>query len=246
MDVRGALLLLPAFGEEMNKCRRTVALAARRFAQAGLFVRLFDAYGTGDSPGEFRDATWSGWVEDYRAALADLRTALGLPVSLWAVRAGSLLATELADDVRSVLLWQPVLSGEQQLNQVLRVKVANDAFAGKGPGVTTKELRSRLEAGEKLEIAGYDLNPALVLPLAQRALGAWQEVPEHIDWLETGVENLSAPPPGSARVIDILQSKGTTVDFQHVNGEPFWMTVEIAENRALAERSLEQVMSMSV
>ncbi len=238
---RGALLLLPAFGEEMNKCRRTLALAARRLAESGFQVRSVDAFGTGDSPGEFGEARWATWVDDYRAAAADLARTSGQPVGFWAVRSGSLLATELTDDGSRVLLWQPVVSGDQFLTQILRVKVAADTFGGKGATTTTKELRKRLEAGERLEVAGYDLDPELVLPMAQRTLGEWRRWPAHIDWLETGGEPSLEPPPGSARAIAALRSHGVAIDYGHGVGEPFWMTLEIAENSTLADFSIDRL-----
>jgi exosortase A-associated hydrolase 2 len=238
-QARGAVLLLPAFGEEMNKCRRAVAVAARHFARAGMMVRSVDAYGSGDSPGEFGSATWATWLDDYRAAAADLVRTKDVPLTLWAVRAGSLLAAELAVAASGVLLWQPVLSGDQHLTQILRLQVANDAFAGKGTATTTRDLRARLEAGETLEVAGYELNPELVLPLARASLGAWAHCPGPVQWLETGTEALAEPPPGSARAIAALASKGVAVEYAHVTGEPFWMTLEVTENPAIIERSLD-------
>lgn len=238
-DVRGALLHIPAFGEEMNKSRRTVAVAARHMAAAGYIVRFVDAYGTGDSPGEFGEATWRIWVDDFRAAAAELARTIGGPVIPWGHRAGCLLLPEMVAAGANVLLWQPVTSGDQHLTQILRLKVAADTFAGHATPATTKALRGQLDAGESLEIAGYVLNPELVLPLAQRTLSSWSAKPAAIDWIETGPEPASEPSPGSARAIAALKDLGIRVGYSHVVGEPFWMTLEIAENRAMGERSVE-------
>ena len=46
----GVLIVAP-MGEEMNKCRRMMALAARALQAAGLGALYIDCYGTGDSAG---------------------------------------------------------------------------------------------------------------------------------------------------------------------------------------------------
>ena len=66
----GAIVHVPAFAEEMNKSRRAVANAARAMAERGWQVLVFDLHGTGDSSDDFDDATWSGWLEDVRAAVS--------------------------------------------------------------------------------------------------------------------------------------------------------------------------------
>ena len=55
---RGDVLVLPAFAEEMNRCRAMVALQARAWSAQGVGTLVVDGFGTGDSAGEFADATW--------------------------------------------------------------------------------------------------------------------------------------------------------------------------------------------
>src|SRR5262245_21600498 len=68
--VRGTVLLLPPFAEELNKTRRMCARFARRLAGHGWRVVRVDLYGCGDSAGEFRDATWSQWISDLAGQIA--------------------------------------------------------------------------------------------------------------------------------------------------------------------------------
>jgi alpha/beta superfamily hydrolase len=63
-----ALLVLPPFAEELNKTRRMLSLAARALQNAGHEVLLVDLYGTGDSAGDFADASFRGWSADLQAA----------------------------------------------------------------------------------------------------------------------------------------------------------------------------------
>ena len=57
----GAVLFVPPFGDEMNRSRRMVAETARAMACIKLEVLLMDPFGTGDSEGDYGQATWSRW-----------------------------------------------------------------------------------------------------------------------------------------------------------------------------------------
>ena len=62
----------------------------------------------------------------------------------------------------SLMLWQPVHSGATFLTQFLRLRIANDMLSDdKEKGGGTKALRDALRGGEALEMAGYELAPAL-------------------------------------------------------------------------------------
>ena len=68
--LRGAIAYVHPFAEEMNKARRTAALAAHAFAQAGYAVLQLDLFGCGDSDGELKDACWQTWKDDVRLGIA--------------------------------------------------------------------------------------------------------------------------------------------------------------------------------
>jgi exosortase A-associated hydrolase 2 len=239
-----ALVLLPPFGEEMNKSRRTIALAARLFASQGIAVYAFDLAGTGDSVGEFGEATWVRWTFDARAAIAIAEQRFAVHVTIWAVRSGSLLLPGLESPLNDLLLWQPVTSGDAFLTQLLRLKVANDAFAGRD-GTTTKQLRALLAAGEILEVAGYELNPDLVLPMAAASLQSWQPGTRRVSWIETGVESAGALSPASQRIAEWWAASGTAVDSRHVAGDAFWQTQEVSENVEIGRASLDALSTHS-
>ena len=147
----GTVLLAPPFAEELNKCRRMLALAARSFASDGWQVVQVDLYGCGDSPGDFGDASWTGWLVDLRRALH--RHHRSGPLWLWGVRAGALLIPPLLDEVptANVVLWQPAHDGAVVLNQFLRLRTAASLSDPKD-GAVRARLRERLAAGDTLEI----------------------------------------------------------------------------------------------
>lgn len=236
----GALLHLPAFAEEMNKSRLAVAQAARALASAGWHTLVFDPAGTGDSSGDFGDADWAGWCDDAAAAHDALAQRTGLRPTLWAHRAGALLASELA--VRRagerMLLWQPVTSGEAALTPFLRLRTVGAVAGGGRTRDSAQDLWRTLSEGQPIDVAGYRLPPDLALPMRGASL-----VPEHfcgwrIDWLEVSATEPPACMPASASRIEGLRAAGAQVSAVAVPGIPFWTAQEIDSADALVAASL--------
>ncbi|PZO19649.1 MAG: hydrolase 2, exosortase A system-associated, partial [Burkholderiales bacterium] len=124
---QGSVLYLHPFAEELNTTRRVVAQQARALAQAGFAVLQIDLKGCGDSEGEFADTTWDAWLEDAQLAHHWLAEHAPGPRWLWGMRGGTLLATALAARLSHpthLLLWQPVINGQQMLQQFLRLHAA--------------------------------------------------------------------------------------------------------------------------
>lgn len=171
--VRGAVLYVHPFAEEMNKSRRAVAVTARALASEGWAVLQPDLFGCGDSSGEFGEASWGAWVEDVARAGAWAAEHFGGVAWLWGLRAGCLVATEALPRVAptsGILLWQPVVSGKQHLNQFLRMKVAGGAIGNAAERTTTQALRDRIARGEAVEVAGYAIGTGLAEGLERAEL----------------------------------------------------------------------------
>lgn len=230
---RGALLYLHPFAEEMNKSRRMAALQARALAAQGYGVLQIDLHGCGDSDGDFAEARWDGWKQDVAAGSNWLREKLGVPVGLWGLRLGALLALDYARQaahpVERLLLWQPVHAGSAFLTQFLRLRLASDMLGedGKDQG-GTRALRAALARGEPLEIAGYVLSPELAQAID--ALDAAAMAPPcPVDWFEMVAAEGRPLPPAAARITAGWPACGTHL----VAGPQFWSTQEIAEAPAL-------------
>jgi exosortase A-associated hydrolase 2 len=235
-----AALYLPPFAEEMNRSRRVAALLARSLAEAGCGALLLDPYGTGDSEGDFAAARWETWREDARAGIAFLKARGYREVALVGLRLGALLALEAArgtEAVSQVVLWQPVLKGEQMLTQFLRLRLAAGLGAGKEGRETTADLRRRLQAGETLEIAGYALAPALAAAIDKLELGPLGvEAGAAIEWI--AVEPEDAPPaPAQEKVAEEWRARGLIVRRHRVADEPFWSLQETTLAPALVART---------
>jgi exosortase A-associated hydrolase 2 len=230
------LVHIHPFAEEMNKSRHTVASAARALAARGWAVLSIDLAGCGDSSGDFEDASWRDWVDDALFAYRWANEHFSGPCWIWGLRAGCLIAAEAGtrlDGRPPLLLWQPVLSGRAHLMQFLRLRLANQALGGQTDGRTgTNALRARLANGERLEIAGYVLNPLLADGL-ERAELRLDSQRAHVFCLEVGLGSAPELAPTTAARLAEVSSRGVPVDAIAVTGPPFWQTVEIAECPAL-------------
>ena len=234
----------PAFAEEMNKSRRMVSLQAAELARRGIGVLVFDLFGTGDSEGDFGEASWDRWLDDLGTACRWAENQTVARISLWGLRMGALLAMDFA--VRQdrlfekLLLWHPVLNGNNLVMQFLRLRVASALFTGQQDSApeTTSTLRERLLAGQSAEVAGYELGPDLVNPLMKLRLAQFD--PTRFKSIQVSELVSEAGKPGSAanrEWISATRNQGLSVDFETVSGPFFWSTQEIALAPALLERT---------
>jgi exosortase A-associated hydrolase 2 len=236
---RSAIVYVHPFAEEMNKSRRMAAVQARALANAGHAVLQMDLLGCGDSSGNFGDATWSRWLDDVALACRWLAARHTLPLSLWGLRAGALLAVQAAarlDATCSLLLWQPATSGALVLQQFLRLQVAGEMLGGQARGVMAA-LKAQLAARSAVEVAGYRLSPSLAAGLGAASLAPAGSVAQ-VDWLELSTRDAAALPPASAACVATWQAAGYSVATQIVRGSAFWHSVEVEEAPALIEATL--------
>lgn len=235
---RGWILHIPAFAEEMNKSRAMVSRQARRLAALGYCVVVADLYGAGDSPGELKEANLQRWRQDIANLLQWIGAQGAQGVHLWGLRLGCLLALEAACEwsgqVQSILLWQPVNSGNQFMTQFLRLRLA----AGLQSGTVEKvaDLRRMLEQGDPLEVAGYDLNRDLVAQLGQLSMASFNPPPDiPITWIEVATQDEGPLLPASRKVLEGWVEEGVSVTSLKVQGDPFWTTQELAFSPALLQ-----------
>ena len=238
--IRGAVLYLPPFAEEMNRCRALAAAQARAFADAGYACLLLDYFGTGDSAGEFVDASWQAWQADVLTATDWLEKKAAMPVTLWGCRLGALLAADMAgqypERYTRLLLWQPVADGKTFLTQTLRLRVA--FLMGQGlPPESTEQMRAQLQAGASLVISGYILPSTLGSAIDQVRIVDRQLSHAHIDWLENVSEPGKPLAIGSQKVIDALRTQGVNVSTKTFCAPPVWQLHERDEAPDLLEKT---------
>ena len=238
-EIKGAVIYVHPFAEEMNKSRRMAALQAKAMASVGYVVLQVDLLGCGDSAGDFADATWESWVANLVEAGTWLREQTGMQLCWWGLRTGSLLAAEAAGRVGQscrLLLWQPVILGKQYLQQFLRLKIAGELLEGGAKGAMNR-LKEQLAEGGSVEIAGYELTYSLARGLESAEL-LIPNVIHRADLIEVssgGAEELS---PALSSRLGKWRGAGRDVRGELVSGPAFWQTTEIEECPALIDASL--------
>ena len=239
VDSGGSVLVVPPFGEEMNKSRHLIADAMRRLCEVGLASYLPDLYGTGDSEGGFGDASVELWIEDLATTCRHAQAA-GRPVrAILAVRLGCALAATAArrgalPAVAASVWWQPVLDGKRFLQQFLRLRVAAAGMRGGAPE-TIESLRARSAAGETLEVAGYELSPALLQGLEALSVEALPAQVGDLHWIEIVRNEGDAPQLPSTRFVDRARAAGANVAVATLASEPFWGATELVRLPRLVE-----------
>jgi exosortase A-associated hydrolase 2 len=239
---RGAVVYVHPFAEEMNKSRRMASMQARMLAAAGYAVLQIDLLGCGDSSGDFGDAAWASWVDDVELACDWLLRRSEGEFWLWGLRSGCLLACEAAgrlSDKTNFLLWQPVISGKQFLQQFMRLKLAGEILGGEGKGLMDR-LREQLAHGGSVEIAGYELSSELAGGLEQAELSPPAQS-GRIEWIELTARPDGGLSPLAGARIEKWQAAGHQARGIQVHGSAFWQTTEIVECPALLDASLRAV-----
>jgi exosortase A-associated hydrolase 2 len=241
--VRGCVLVVPPFAEEMNKCRRMVAEATNDLAEHDIASVVPDLYGTGDSGGEFVDADWLTWQDDIVrtlrwAAVQGLSISGILAIRLGCALTASALAAGVIGPVERTVLWQPVFDGGRFLQQFLRLRTSASLMVDRKESIA--ELRTRLRSGEVVEVAGYGLTTRLAADLD--AAVTRDRLPLQfgdVTWMEV-VRDLGAERPlTSSKVIDQTRFHGGRVDLRLFPGEPFWASTEIVRNREMIDATVQ-------
>lgn len=261
LPYQGAVLFVHAFGEEMNKSRRMVALTARALAGAGFVVLQIDLLGCGDSSGDLDQASWDAWLHDVLDGAAWLRRHHPGPLWLWGERSGCLLVAQAARQLQAeaqsqalplsapqpahalhCLFWQPQSNGKLVLQQFLRLKMASQLHKGANKGVT-EQLLAELAQGQVVEVAGYRLGPAVAQGLSQATL---QQAPpaqgSRLVWLEVSSREPTGLLPASAPVLAQWQAEGHAVTSEAVAGPPFWQTLEIEDAPELVRATVQHLL----
>ncbi|WP_332740779.1 hydrolase 2, exosortase A system-associated [Hydrogenophaga sp.] len=238
--LRGRVLYLPPFAEELNTTRRVVAQQARALAAAGYAVLQIDLTGCGDSSGDFADATWAAWLDDAALAHRWLSQSASGPLWIWGMRLGALLATEFLKTLTEpahLLLWQPVIGGQQMLQQFTRLHTAGQWLGSRKPD---EQSPAQLFAqGQSVEIAGYTVSPELAQGMAQARLQPPAiKACGRLIWIELTKQAGAAMSPASEKELSAWRNAGWQVSAQAITAPAFWQTMTIDDAPALISATL--------
>ena len=242
-DIRGNVLFVPAFSEEMNRSRSLITQQALRFAEMGYASLVVDLYGTGDSTGDFCDTRWALWRRDVEAALRWLQTQPGGGcTAMVGIRLGAILAAQSieahAPNRAALILWQPVTDGKSHLTQFLRIRMAAMLDRPNLPKETPATMRARFAAGQSVEIGGYDIHPELAAAIEPLRLADHKpDAAVRVLWLDNASDAAAGPSPTSEKVIDDWRAGGVAVEHRGYPGPAFWQAYDRVETPALIDQT---------
>lgn len=152
---RGAVVLCPASGDEYYYSHRTLRQLAAQLARAGFHALRFDYFGTGDSAGSDESATLAQWQVDVDCAINELKQLSRCDqIAVVGMRLGATLAWQAVkerNDIGDLVLWNPILTGIDLLEQWTDMQSNYNRVLGLKP-----------ESSGLIEIMGTMLSPVLL------------------------------------------------------------------------------------
>ena len=207
---RGAGVVLCApHGHEFIRCHRALRELGHQLALAGFDVLSFDYHGTGDSGGDYEDATLPGCVQDTGAAI-DALVARAAPrfIAVLGLRVGGAVALAAVDgrgDVQALALWDPVVAGVDLADDNARI-AALQAL----PPLAQQDV-------EQSDVLAWSVSTELARGIADidlcRALPA--ALPPLLV-LETG------PKGGGRRLADLARAQGQRAEYCRIDEARVW------------------------
>lgn len=153
------IVLCSSIGEEYIRFHRALRQLAELFTKAGFPVLRFDFYGCGDSSGDFQQCSFKQMKNDVYAAVNEMRTKSGIEkVCLTGLRAGASMALFAAIEdlnVDSLILWDPVIKGDDYINEL---KTLHNNMMSYAHVMPKPELTNR----KNPELLGYSYAPELI------------------------------------------------------------------------------------
>ncbi len=240
---KNLVILIPPFAEEMNKSRKIFSSFQHHLSSNKYRTVLFDLFGTGDSQGEFSDATWLLWQQN----LIDIIKYVfeqypEVRINFVALRTGALLLNNslhqlpkyLSSAIHQIHYWNPVFNATQFVNQFLRLKLTGDIMRENGEKLTTKTLRQQLLKQGTMEVAGYQLSAELVEEFEQ----ADASLPKldnlhiiHFYEISSSAKITSA----LSNYISKLQEHHYQIETHSLTGPKFWVSQEICISQPLID-----------
>lgn len=239
-ECRGAILMVPAFAEEMNKSRRMLALQAQSLASCGYAVLSIDLCGTGDSQGSLGETIWQDWHADLACACEWLCSQMPAPIHLLGLRLGALLALDFAcqnaSAIEQLVLWQPVTNGRAYMKQFFRLQLANNALSGAPTENHIGAIKStKANIQSNFEVAGYELSSRFRESVEAIDLLDFPAKDLAITWLELSDRPSFELTPARHKYADFLCSAYPNAKIQKVSSVEFWETPSISTSAGLIE-----------
>jgi len=210
---RCAVVVCQPMGHEYVNSHRALRQLAGRLCDAGFPVLRFDYYGCGDSSGSAEEGGIPQWLEDTSTAISEVKRKTGLDqVCLVGLRLGGTLAMITAleqGNLESMILWDPVVSGKDYLEQLLHLQKEALRFRH-NPNSSWKSTKA-------IEVLGFALPPLLCAELGRIRLLPIAKKPANnvllVQTNQVAVDGLKSH----------LEQTEARMDFQCLEAPPIWL-----------------------
>lgn len=216
------LVFCPPFCQEMVTTYSRLARLSKQLAANEIGVMRFHPSGTGESDGltsEFTlDSVLRETVMARRAAEERLKTKR---LGYFGLRFGAAVAVmaAAAQPVDFLILWCPLINLQRYFRDLLRLQLTKEAVHQHRSQIrhTTQQMVLELQAGNTVDIFGYELSPALYRQMT--AASSWPQIPPagKILWLARPDEQRSA-----MEIVETWRGAGSQVDFETIAEPIFW------------------------
>lgn len=212
----GVILCYPVINEYLRAHRAFVRLATQ-LAMEGFHVLRFDYFGSGDSYGDDDDANLAEWSKNLSTAIDELKHGCDASfISLIGLRMGAslaLLAAEQRDDIDAVVLWEPVVRGEEYLREIKRFHIQSAVVGG-----LQQTVNEQADSGSHLELLGFRIPNALVDELSKLDLSTIEKCnTKRVLLLENTDEY------DRRNLVERLKNLGTEVEQSYITCPSIWL-----------------------
>lgn len=228
------VVLCYPLSQEYTYSHRAYVNLANRLAQAGLNTGRFDYYGTGDSAGDEDDQILADWLGDISATIVEARRVTRCRhVALVGLRFGAALAALAAatrGDVAALVLWDPVVDGQDYLEQLrVRHQEALWTLFFDRPAVEPLDERPS-------ELLGFRINPRLYDEISALNLTEMKTKPARSALLVD-----SRGDPRVAQLAEHYEQLRVDVSLQHVSEFSIW--AEDPDKGLVPTRALQTIVT---
>lgn len=222
---RSVLLLYPV-GHEYMQIHRAYRRLADSLSDLGFDVLRFDYACTGDSFGDFEQASIDQWVESAVIAYDELQTmSPGAKIDVVALRLGTVVARELTQHrtIQRLVLWEPSFSDVYYWQQLV------GTIEDKGA------TRANFIEGDVLHLNGFAYGPTIRSSLQS---GDWDNFPENSVAEVLVVSTREVAVYEDFKEIFSTQGK---LEVSNVTGPDDWMAADPDGGIILPEPSLTKI-----
>jgi len=178
-DTKIGVVFCAPMAEEKHESYPTFVHFARKLSEKGFWVLRFDYFGTGDSEGEWEQATLHSRINDTLAAIEQLQSQGLTEVGLLGLRFGGTIACLAASNDESIvsflILWDPIVNGKGYLLNWLRTYLVMEFVLHRQIQKTRDQIVEDILAGKKVNVEGYLLGKEFFTEVVQVDLRAYPQ-----------------------------------------------------------------------